>query len=110
MAKQIGALKETTVGNVADTTKAVEPVVEPKVVEGLYQAKGGGYDLHVEADSRELAIELVKAYTGLEPQGFVLTQCKVTPVHGTPTLRGGYRDVVVDEKGKVENRLWYERG
>lgn len=105
MAKRIDRSDETP--ETLATPEALAPTApEPKVIDGLYQAKGGGYDLHVEADSRDLAVELVKAYTGLEAQGFVLTQCKARPPHGTPILRGGYAEDVVSK----ENRLRYERG
>lgn len=85
--------KQDTLGSVETTQD------EPKVIPGLWIAKGGGYAVLVAADSRDLAVKLVVAYTGLGESQFVLAQSKQPPGIGERVLRGSETTATADQDG-----------
>lgn len=83
-----------------------------KVIDGLWALNGSGYSSWIEADSRELAVALAKAYTGMEEQDFIVVQSKVRPPYGDPVLRGEIvkGTQMVDGKATEIDAVQYERG
>lgn len=69
---------------------------------GQWQAKGGGFDLAIECESRDVAVKVAMMYTGFQEAVFVFTKRKEKATSGV-----FYPEVSVDAEGKQQ--VAYER-
>lgn len=91
--------KITKINQISKPNNLPEPA--PKLPNGLWEAKGSGFDLHIEADSRKLAVALAEAYTGRSEAAFVFAEMLGPRPVGAVILSGS-----IDEHGVLS----YSRG